>query len=399
MKRVNFLFLVLIFIGTIDAQTVFERGYIINNTGAKVDCLIKNIDWNDNPETFKYKVGEDSKVLRGTLKNIEEFGTNNFCFRRFNALVDTSAVSNLNNYSKKRNPEFESRTVFLKYLIKAETSLLKYSKESILCFYYLTDDVPIQLVHKKYTSEKRKILENNQFKQQLLLAFPNANHTTDELEKMKYSSKDLIKFFSKINNPEALINFKVAKKRDLFDMFIRLGSGVRSFKSNSFMASSFRNINYNTTFNLQVGLQFEFYLPFYNNSYSIIVEPRYQKFNTQGISTANSFLNGSSDVNFKSIDVALGVKYQKYLGGLPYYLRFALFSSHEFNNSIITYDFVTETIPLKPVFYSELAFGTKIKDLISVDVAYSFNNDLFEQYTLIYSQYKGFSLNIGIKLF
>ena len=54
------LLILLIFISTFNsyAQTSFEKGYFINNEGQKTDCLIKNIDWKDNPTEIKFKYTE-----------------------------------------------------------------------------------------------------------------------------------------------------------------------------------------------------------------------------------------------------------------------------------------------------------------------------------------------------
>lgn len=37
----------------------FEKGFYIENNGKRVDCLIKNIDWLYNPESFEYKLNEN----------------------------------------------------------------------------------------------------------------------------------------------------------------------------------------------------------------------------------------------------------------------------------------------------------------------------------------------------
>jgi hypothetical protein len=37
------------------SQISFENGYFVNEANKRIECLIKNIDWKDNPTDFKYK--------------------------------------------------------------------------------------------------------------------------------------------------------------------------------------------------------------------------------------------------------------------------------------------------------------------------------------------------------
>jgi len=57
-KKILFVLSVLITSSSF-SQINFEKGYFIDNLGAKTDCYIKNIDWNLNPDTFDYKLELD----------------------------------------------------------------------------------------------------------------------------------------------------------------------------------------------------------------------------------------------------------------------------------------------------------------------------------------------------
>ncbi len=60
-----------------NAQIAFEEGYIIKNNNQKINCLIKNKDWKNNPSQFQYKTSIDSDVYIGKLDSIKEFSVNN----------------------------------------------------------------------------------------------------------------------------------------------------------------------------------------------------------------------------------------------------------------------------------------------------------------------------------
>ena len=37
------------------SQIIFENGYFIDESNNRIECLIKNIDWKNNPTEFEYK--------------------------------------------------------------------------------------------------------------------------------------------------------------------------------------------------------------------------------------------------------------------------------------------------------------------------------------------------------
>ena len=46
---------------TIIAQTTYEKGNYIDNTGIQIDGYIKNIDWKDNPVSFEFSKTSDGQ--------------------------------------------------------------------------------------------------------------------------------------------------------------------------------------------------------------------------------------------------------------------------------------------------------------------------------------------------
>ncbi|NQX83980.1 MAG: class I tRNA ligase family protein [Mycoplasmataceae bacterium] len=45
-----------------NAKIKFEQGYFINNQGVKIECLIKNTDWRNNPSNFLHKLSEKGDI-------------------------------------------------------------------------------------------------------------------------------------------------------------------------------------------------------------------------------------------------------------------------------------------------------------------------------------------------
>lgn len=72
--RISLLFVMIVtYTCRLNAQSIFERGYFIDTTNHKIDCLIKNVGWKNNPSDFEYKLDENGTVrseIKNQLKNL-----------------------------------------------------------------------------------------------------------------------------------------------------------------------------------------------------------------------------------------------------------------------------------------------------------------------------------------
>lgn len=111
MKRIilgSFLFIT----SLINAQIKFEKGYIITHNGDKQDVLIRNIEWVNSPESFVYKINENSPELTGNVTNTEGFGIyGHDSYINYNGTIDTSSTD-LTSLSSKKEPELKKVHVF-----------------------------------------------------------------------------------------------------------------------------------------------------------------------------------------------------------------------------------------------------------------------------------------------
>jgi hypothetical protein len=73
MKKVALFILYLLITEILFGQIVFEKGYFIDKNGNKIICLIKNIDWKDNPKGFDYKLFEDGEIKSANTEDVLEF--------------------------------------------------------------------------------------------------------------------------------------------------------------------------------------------------------------------------------------------------------------------------------------------------------------------------------------
>ena len=132
-------------------QIEFERGYFIDRDGNRTECLIRNQDWQNNPERFSYQLNEASDVEQAGLAQVREFGVYD-AFRFIAAEVDIDRASDdINKLDTKRNPTYEREQLFLKVLIEGRATLYSYKGEGLTRFFYSVNSGAIsQLVYKRY---------------------------------------------------------------------------------------------------------------------------------------------------------------------------------------------------------------------------------------------------------
>lgn len=73
MKKIILVLLSLFSYTTFISQTTFEKGYFINNDDEKIECLIEILDLFYTPTTFNYKLSEDGKKRKTTIKEVKQF--------------------------------------------------------------------------------------------------------------------------------------------------------------------------------------------------------------------------------------------------------------------------------------------------------------------------------------
>ena len=132
-------------------QIKFEKGYIIDNNNLKVECLIKNSDWKNNPNEFDYKLSETDSPKKGNLTTIKEFSVPGVMkFIRVDTKIDRSPMDE-SVLSDSINPNWSSERLFLKVLVEGKASLYFYQENLFWRFFYSVDNSPIQqLIFKDY---------------------------------------------------------------------------------------------------------------------------------------------------------------------------------------------------------------------------------------------------------
>lgn len=395
MKKILLFFAILALSLSCFSQITFQKSYFITNEGKKIECLIKNEDWRNNPTEFKYKISENGEIETATIQNIKEFGIyQESKYIRCNVKIDRSSPK-VNHLSTEKQAIFNEEQLFLKELISGKANLYQYCQEDIIRYFFSTDRIELtQLVFKLYLQDEDKIARNNKFRRQIWGYMRCDALSLSLIEKLRYHKKDLTKVFMKYNqfhNPDYSTNSFQKEKKKLFHVNIRPGIIQSSTViKNDFTSSG--TIDIKNQKELRFGAEAELFLPFNKNKWSLIVEPAFHKF-------SKSIQQENNKIDFNFIDISFGARHYLYLNK----------KSSLFVNCIYAINFLDKNSKLDFYPYKEmetksfkglmLGLGYNFKKKYSVEMRYGNNTGLFNEVDGWTTEYKTLSLIFGYTLF
>lgn len=390
-------------------QISFERGYFIDNSGQRTDCLIKNIEWKNNPTEFQYKLNENESVQLASIEIVKEFGVfDNTRYIRADVEIDRSSES-VEEISKNREPEFIKEQLLLKALVTGKANLYMYEDENLRRYFFKTSTNEIkQLIFKSYKISDSKIGQNNTFKGQLWNSFKDQNILMREVKKLNYTRKDLMKFFLKLNGYSHTQIEKYTKrvKKDFINLSIRPGITYSNFSMDN-KTSRIQDMNLDNKLGLRLGIEAEYVMPFNKNKWSFLVEPTYQYYKaektvlyqeTELISRELLF-----KVDYKSIEIPVGIRHYLFLNK----------RSKMFVNASFVFDLsLSGSVSVERFGYTDLIdFDIRTSNNLVFGLGYNWNNkhsfefrygtnrNLLSKYVSWSSDFKTLSFIYGFNIF
>ena len=374
------------------AQIIFENGYFIDSQGTKKDCLIKNIDWKNNPTTFEYKLSESSEESQIGIESVKEFGVySESKYIRADVDMDRSSEK-LDELSTTRNPVFKKERLFLKVLIEGKANLYMYEEGNLKRYFYSYNESEIeQLIYKSYSVKHGEIRRNRHFQQQVWNNLKCPSITNRVIENLEYKRKDLINFFSTYDNCHDgdFTDFNKRPARDLFNLSIRPGldySTLSVYNEASFFGADFDN-----EVRFRLGLEAEFVMPFNKNKWSIIVEPTFNNYESEG-----NVRNTQWITKYNSIELPIGLRHYFFINdrakvfiNAAFVLDFALGSAVERNPGSVL-DIGSQHSYVVGAGYKNNKIGFEIR--------YLTNREILKDYLFWRSEYNSLSLIFGYSI-
>ncbi|KOY88008.1 hypothetical protein AD998_01390 [bacterium 336/3] len=380
------------------AQIKFEQGYFVKNDLDTIKCLIKNLDWKDNPKFFKYKFSDTSEVKTASIDSVMEFGIQETVkYKRFDVEIDRSSEQ-VNLLSLDKAPIFIKEKLFLKVLIESNANLYYYEDGNLRRFFYNVSHQPIkQLVYKSYRTANDLIATNESYKQQLWASFQCSLIDIEDIKKLNYSTQALISLFIKYNTcKSAQIHnyFQQRKGKLLFD--VKAGLRYSTLLIQNDVSGLF--FDFGSSLTGSIGFSGEIVLPFNKNKWSIIVEPSFQYFSSIiKNSYDQSFLRPIDiSVNYKSIEVPVGLKHYFHLNkksklfiNALYVLDFQLKSK---------VDFSSYREDLLVTSGNNFALGTGfLYNRYNIEFRYHFQRQVLSRYMNWNSKYQTIAVILGYR--
>lgn len=394
---------------TIFSQINFEKGYVIDNSNTKIECLIKNYDWKYNPDEIEYRLADNSNTIKLNFHDIKEFGIGEN-IKYIKALVDIDKSSeDINHLSHERNPKFEHEEILLKVLVEGKANLYRYCKSGLIRFFFKTDNLDItQLVFKSYQNfGENLILQNIYFKQQLLNTISCDKCSKSDFENLEYESESLMTIFKKYNSDfiQNIPSHTKEDKKDILVFSLKSGVGVSTLNVTNFMIDDF-SIKFGSVISYSLGTELEYILPFNNNKWSLYIEPYYQNFKFEKTENVSSISGGKikSSLNYHSLELPIGLRHYFFLNkdskifvNARYELNYALTSN--FKNTRTDGSLINESFKLSPGNNLGIGAGYKFRNKYSIELVYQLNRNLFTDRVYWQSGFNKLSFVLGYTLF
>lgn len=430
MKKNLLSFIAVILISTYCySQIKYEKGYFIDNSGNKTECLIRNVDWKNNPSTFSYKINETSEEKENTIELVKEFGIYNFS-KYYREIVNIDISSdNPDKLDDKRAPNFNKEKLFLKVLIEGKANLYSYKRDGLRRFFFNIDSDSIeQLIYKKYilsieqknNQTKRKhnyygvksssgslLKKNERYKQQLLKELECSNISLKQIESTNYSSSDLSTLFEKFNlcKNSTVTNFYKKKQKGAINFSLKLGARTTSMQLN-YLANYYpEKIAFDNKLTYNVGFELEYLLPINRNKWSLFVEPTFHFYgNSEKTVQFNSLVERSlkAEVNYNSLELPLGIKHYLFLNDTSKFFISGAFVIDLSYDSYAKYKRIDDTIlnkfDVKSNTNAKLGFGYVYKNKFIAEVSYQTERDLLYVHQSISLNHSTLSFTLGYKI-
>ncbi len=390
------------------AQISFEKGYFIDESERKTECLIKNIDWKNNPSEFEYKLSQDGVSKVKTIKTTKEFGITGYSkFIRAHVNIDRSNDERISSLSTTRAPDFHKEELFLKVLIEGKASLYYYEGGNTKRYFFKHEDQSeIQpLIFKKYITQNNKIGTNVGYKQQLWDALKCEEISRSTIERLDYTQSSLAKIFIKYNSCTSS-EYISYKKRTKLKLHLALRPGVKFSSLDLQIASKNRpQVEFGNKTGFRLGIEGEFILPFNNNKWAILVEPTYQYYKAEETVNVNDVSGRKiiSRIDYKSIELPISVRHYFYLNDTSkLYINAAIVLDFDQDSSLrITRADGSSLYPRIDLdSYTHLALGAgyTINDKYSLELRYQ-SRQIVRYGGQWDSDYRSLSVILGYRLF
>lgn len=293
------------------SQISFVPSHYINNNGERVDCFIKDVEWNINPRSFEYQLTLGGEIKSLAINEVQSFQVESSKYERYKVNIDMSK-SGIENLSYQKGPEFVEKEVFLKVLLEGEKSLLFYKGDGVSRYFIKSDGEVQQLVYKSYKNEDGDVAENSLYRGQLTVYLGGDELVMKAVNSTFYNEKSLLALFEKyheINCTECV----VYKKDKDYTVNFSIKPGVDISRLGTTTTNWYDGLDLGTRINFSFGLEAEYMLPINKGKWSIFIEPTLIMDKEEGFEYTTHLGSIYADYSYNRVNVPIGIRYYSFL--------------------------------------------------------------------------------------
>lgn len=313
-----------------NAQVTFMKGNFVNMQNVKVECLIKNYDWNNFPSEIEYKLNDSEVVERIYSAQIQSFyiyETPHF-YKKYDVPVIPKQP---NDYTIK------SGVQLLKVLVEGKISLLKNNDDVYLLE---TEGTLVPLLHYKYISRSTNMAEeNNSYRLELFNRLKCNGIEPESIRKISYTQNSLTKLVNNYNTcadgtskdftenkTKAELNFKIVAGINFYTPEVDAKLYAYSTDTQPGIDDAVSKKGESQS-NFVVGFEAELKLPFNHKKWALFIVPTYNKQEAFSVNASRSFGGYPSQYyinwgykgrielrEYSYIELPLGIRRYFYLG-------------------------------------------------------------------------------------
>lgn len=370
------------------SQIRFEEGYFIDNSDTRTSCLIRNVDWKNNPDEFEYKWTETSLSKIGRIDDIKEFGIQQAVkYIRAAVKIDTS-TQKLQNLGPFSDPDFKDKVVFLKVITEGLANLYVYQSSISTKYFYKTGDGnPEQLIYKIYRIGETGLGKNMTFHRQLINSLKSDNILQSEILNTSYNLKDLARLFIKYNHTgdKTFTNYLPAETK-------RLHLSIRPMINFTSLDVKSR-VDFGSKTSFSAGIELEYVLPFNKGKWSIPIEVNYQYFKVEDPAT-----NGKNMVDFSAIAIPFGLRYSMFLNDRSKAFINASYVAESLISNKLTLNRYSVPLEIKPNKSFALGLGY-LYDKFGAELRYYTQRNILSIYSSFDGVYNNLSFILNYRIF
>ncbi|KPM32598.1 Hypothetical protein I595_1019 [Croceitalea dokdonensis DOKDO 023] len=265
---------------SLTAQLQFKKGYFVDNTGQRTDCMVKGFRSDHMADIIVYKKDEDSdvteKILKSSIKELAIHDGPKYIRETVELALNSESTTD-------GIPKYKAVNLVLRVLLESdEGNLFSYKPKGAKEIYFfkskLSDGIK-QLVYFEYSANQRSVQKNNEYKNQLIQLVYCEAISLKEYEQVAYDQKELLLFFEKYNECQGKPS-KIYSSKDVgrgFNLKLLLGTSFANFKADQ-PDSDRADVSYVLKPNVSLGIEGEYFFSGLKNKWSFISTLNYEEF-------------------------------------------------------------------------------------------------------------------------